>query len=161
MLTVATSAAARLIRLILEREDERVIVTPFLLQDLEEQRRGSRHALPPVTGSGLDLDHSVVKGLHRRNGIAPRPPPERVVAGNGARGIEAGRYMGKDPVMVAIPRHVFDVGKNFLAARDRFPKQPEDGARHPRMADYVVRLAKNLFLHIAGNPQKYRIGILA
>ena len=35
----------------------------------------------------------------------------------------------------------------------------EDGARHPGMADYVVRLAKNLFLRIAGNPQKYRIGI--
>ena len=131
-------------------EDERVIVTPLLLQDLEEQRRRSRHTFPPVMAGGLDLDHPVVETFRRRDGIAARPAPERVIAGDRAGGIEAGGHMGEDPVMVAVAREVLDVGEDFLAARDRFPKQLEDAARHAGMADDAVRLAEDLILRISG-----------
>src|SRR5690242_17721396 len=102
----AISTAARPSFLILEREDERVIVTPLLLQDLQEQRRRSRDALAPVGGVGLDLDHRVVETLSRRDGVAPRAAPKRVIAGDGARFVEAGGHMSEDPVVVAVAREV-------------------------------------------------------
>src|SRR5581483_11111742 len=91
--------------------------------------------------------------------VATRTTAAGVITGNVSGLVVAWRYMRIDPVMVAVPRQVHDVGEDLLSAADAVPKQFEDAARHTRMAHDVVRLADDVRIRVAGDVKEQPVGI--
>jgi len=111
---------------------------------------------PP--GAVLGAEALIVFGLTQRGIFGLDPGAQRARRLDPGRNIAAAvaqrRDDGEDPVMQPVAGAVLDIGADRPAVLDRVPEQPEDRARHIRVADDAMRRAEHIGPIVMRDPVK-------